>query len=76
MASSSTELPNSNEPEPLEPEEPPAKKRKEVTNPVGAHLLEEYKDWILDPYEDSQCLIPPDTYDPVKPAEPEEPESN
>lgn len=74
MASSSSEPLQSNEPEPLEKEEPPAKKRKFecVTNPEEMGL-EEYKDWILDPTEDSQQLIPPDTYEP---AEPEEPESN
>lgn len=74
MASSSSEPPQSNEPEPLEEEEPPAKKRKFqcVTNPEEMGL-EEYKNWILDPTEESQQLIPPDTYEP---AETEEPESN
>lgn len=80
---SSTETPNAEPPsnsiEPVPLEEMLTRKRKfDCATTPEAMGLEEYKDWILDPFEGSQQLIPPDAYEPaeIEPAQPVEPESN
>lgn len=72
MASQHSRDGQSMEPQqPVEPEEKidprfgeprPKKRRSEYIKAPEEMMNPEYKDWILDYYEDSQVLVPPDTY--------------